>query len=645
MCGIVGIAGSGPLTDRQRGSVQAMADAIVHRGPDDEGFYHAEQVVLGMRRLSIIDLKGGRQPIYNEDRTVWAVCNGEIYNFLELRRELVRRGHTMRSDSDIEVIVHLYAEHGEHFVEKLDGMFAIALWDCTRRRLFVVRDRLGIKPVYYAESDGALVFGSEIKAILQAPGIERSIDPEGLRDYLTIGYCVAPRTVLSGIRKLPPGTVLRWEDAHLRVDSYWRIPGSVESGSSPVAWADRVADALESAVKSHMVSDVPIGAFLSGGIDSSAVVALMASHSKEPVNTYSIGYGGSGAATYYNELPYAMQVAETFATNHHEILVRPRVAELLPRLMWHLEEPISDSAIATTYLVSELAAKTVKVILSGVGGDELFAGYNRYVGDHYSRLYRRIPAWLRRSVIEPAASRLPSSRRSRWLDMARYARRFVEAGTMPWDRQYKSFIAIQSEATLRELLHDDLPVGTDGFDRILSTEDAADPLLRLMRTDWQTQLAEDLLLLTDKMSMAVSIECRVPFLDHRLVELAASIPADVKRPGTQLKAVLKRALAGKLPGRILHRRKRGFGAPIGSWFKRDLRPLRATLLDRKSIENRGLLSWEAVRNICDEHDRSRNDFTDLILVLMNLEIFARIFLDGRSAEDVAGELGEPADAA
>ncbi len=645
MCGIVGIAGSKSLSAAERGAVQAMADAIVHRGPDDEGFNYADEAAIGMRRLSIIDLDGGSQPIYNADKTITAVCNGEIYNYRELRRQLELRGHAFRSHSDTEVIPHLYGEYGSAFVEHLDGMFAIALWDSRERKLLLVRDRLGIKPVYYGIHNGTLAFASEVKALLKVPGIAAAIDLAGLRDYLTIGYCVAPRTIFAGIKKLPPATVLTWERGRHRVDNYWQIPRATRNDLNADDWAGQVAQQLQASVDSHMVSDVPIGAFLSGGIDSSAVVALMSGLSNQPVNTYSIGYRGDRAAAYYNELPYAAQVAQRLNSNHHEIEVQPRVAELLPKLMWHLEEPISDSAIATTFLVSELAAESVKVILSGVGGDELFAGYNRYAGDHYSGMYRRIPAWLRSSVIEPAASRLPSSRQSRWLDMARYARRFVEAGSLPWDRQYKYFIAIQSETMLRSLLNDDLPAEADGFDRILATETADDPLLRLMRVDWQTQLSEDLLLLTDKMSMAVSIECRVPFLDHRLVELAATIPAAIKRPGTEFKAVLKQALKPLLPDSILHRRKRGFGAPVGSWFKGELRPLRASLLSRVTVEGRGLLSWDAVDTICTEHDQSRHDYTDLILVLINLEIWSRLFLDGRSATDVGDELGELAAAA
>lgn len=645
MCGIVGIVGSGLLSGAERSCAQLMADAIVHRGPDDEGFHYEEQVVLGMRRLSIIDLDGGQQPIYNEDRTVWAVCNGEIYNYRQTREMLKARGHTMRCDSDAEVVVHLYEEFGEAFVEHMDGMFAVALWDSRKRRLHLVRDRLGIKPLYYTINNGTLAFASEVKALLKVPGMSAQIDSSGLRDYLTIGYCVAPNTIFSGIQKLAPAQMLTWEQGLTRLDTWWQMPQNVRSDLSADEWAARVAEQLHDAVESHMVSDVPIGAFLSGGIDSSAVVALMSEIGNQAVNTYSIGYAGGKTAAYYNELPYAAQVAGMFGTNHHEIQVQPKVARLLPKLMWHLEEPISDSAIATTYLVSELAAESVKVILSGVGGDELFAGYNRYVGDHYSTMYRRIPRWLRSGMIEPIATRLPSSRQNRWMDMARYARRFVEAGTLPWDEQYKYFIAIQGESTLRSLLIDDDAHPEDGFDRILAGETSGDPLLRLMRVDGQTQLPEDLLLLTDKMTMAVSIECRVPFLDHRLVELAAQIPRAIKRPGTDLKAVLKQSLKGKLPDEVLYRRKRGFGAPVGSWFKGELRPLRAALLSRRTVESRGVLAWEAVDAICQQHDQSRHDYTDLILVLMNLEIWSRIFLDGRDADDVGAELDSVAVAA
>jgi asparagine synthase (glutamine-hydrolysing) len=640
VCGIVGVAANGPLREEQRNSVRRMADAIVHRGPDDKGFFDGDEVVLGMRRLSIIDVAGGHQPIANEDETIWTVCNGEIYNYRRLRQELEQSGHRFRSNSDVEVIVHLYEEHGESFVDHLAGMFAIALWDTRERKLIVVRDRLGIKPVYYCERNGALAWASEVKALLQVPDVQAELDPAGLRDHLAVGYAVAPRTIFKGIFKLPPATMLIRQLGEQRSRRYWTIPEQTNQNLTENDWVELVREELRRAVTSHMVSDVPIGAFLSGGVDSSAVVAFMAAETGRPVNTYSIGYEGAGAANYYNELPWARQVAERFGSKHHEIKVQPAVSVLLPKLIWHLEEPISDSAVATTYLVSQLAADSVKVILSGVGGDELFAGYNRYLGDHYGALYAKVPCWLRQNVVQPLAARLPSGRQNRWMDLSRYARSFVGAASLPWQEQYRLFIALQARSVLDAMIVGDSRSSHDGFERILDGETAADPLLRLLRVDWQTQLGEDLLLLTDKMTMAKSLECRVPFLDHKLVELAAGIPAHTKRPAGQLKHLLKKALEQELPQDILHRRKRGFGAPVGAWFKGELRPLRHALLNRGVIESRGWLSQQVVAEVCRTHDQNRHDYTDLILVLMNLEIWARMFLDGRSADDVGAELDE-----
>jgi asparagine synthase (glutamine-hydrolysing) len=403
-------------------------------------------------------------------------------------------------------------------------------------------------------------------------------------------------------------------------------------------WVELIRSELKRAVTEHMVSDVPIGAFLSGGIDSSAVVALMAAAHQQPVNTYSIGYAGGGAAQYYDELTYARQVAQRFATHHTEIPVAPDVTALLPKLLWHVEEPISDSAIITTYLVSELAARSVKVILSGVGGDELFAGYNRYLGDHYGQRYRRIPPWLRRGI-GSLAEWLPSGRESRVMDVARYARQFLRASELPWREQYRMFVQICARENVKDLLSY-APAEHDGFDRTLQADHGEDALLRLMRVDAETQLAEDLLLLTDKVTMATSVECRVPFLDHRLVEVASSIPAAIKLRGGRLKHVLKNALVGVLPEEIFNRGKRGFGAPMGAWFKSELRNLRSELLSQKTVESRGLLSWPGVQRALEAHDAGREDYTDLVLVLVNLEIWCRLFLDRRSSSDVADELNE-----
>lgn len=638
MCGIVGIVRSPSAPAIDVGSVRRMANAIVHRGPDDEGFHVAGHAILGMRRLSIIDLAGGHQPIANEDGSLHVVCNGEIYNFRELRPALEAQGHAFRTGSDVETLVHLYEQHGDRFLEHVNGMFGLALWDERRQRLLLARDRMGQKPLYYVEHRGLLAFASEVKSLLTLPFVSAAIDPEALREYLSLGYAVAPRTIFAGIRKLPPASRLVWErDGGWRVECYWRIARTTECSLDESQWIDRVRTDLRRAVADHMVSDVPIGAFLSGGIDSSAVVAMMAEHSDRPVNTYSIGYAGGGAASYYNELSYAGQAARRFNTNHHEILVQPDVATLLPKLLWHLEEPISDSATATTYLVSELAAQSVKVILSGVGGDELFAGYNRYLGDHYGRRYRRVPAWIRQQLVRPLAETLPSGRQSRVMDLARYAKKFVRAGELPWAGQYRLFIEILERERLAALLVN--PVhGPDGFDALAAAERAADPLLRLLRLDAATQLPEDLLLLTDKVTMAKSIECRVPFLDHRLVESVAAMPAELKLRNGELKGVLKRALTGIVPDDILYRRKRGFGAPVGAWFKHELRALRGELLARATIEHRGLVEWPAVERILQAHDGNREDYTDVILVLMNLEIWCRLFLDRHDVGEVSADL-------
>lgn len=639
MCGIVGIALTPGATGASLEDVRRMAATIIHRGPDDDGFYSSDEVIMGMRRLSIIDLGGGHQPIANEDDSLWLVCNGEIYNHRELRTELQRAGHVFRTHSDVEVILHLYEEHGDAFLQKLSGMYAFALWDARRRRLLVVRDRLGQKPLYYHIGGGMLSFASEVKSLLAATDIRAQVDVQALQEYLSLGYAVAPRTMFKGVAKLPPATMLVWEPSGWRLETYWQAPEATRPGVSEADWCAEIRAGLERAVREQMVSDVPVGAFLSGGIDSSAIVALMARHSGQPVNTYSIGYGGSGTAEYYNELSYAAAVARRHGTRHREILVAPEVSSLLPMLLWHVEEPISDSAVMTTYLVAELAAQSVRVILSGVGGDELFAGYRRYLGDTYNRRYERIPAWLRTHVISPLAEALPSARSSRVMDLARYAKQFVRSSELPWPERYRRYMEVCSRQRLAALLLAPA-AGSDGFDRVAAEQTAADPLLRLLRIDLQTQLPEDLLLLTDKVTMAASLECRAPFLDHQLVELAAQIPAELKMPAGRLKHLLKQSLSGLVSDEVLYRRKRGFGAPIGAWLKTELAPLRGQLLSRQVTEGRGLLDWPAVAQLQQLHDESREDFTDLLLVLMNVELWCRLFVDGRDPADVGGELAD-----
>jgi len=640
MCGIYGIISLDGPARRPPDVLARMGDAMVHRGPDDSGSFVDGELLLGMRRLSIIDVAGGHQPIASEDGQTVVVCNGEIYNFRELRRELEAAGHLFATHSDTEVAVHAYEQYGDAFLDKLDGMFGLALWDRRRRRLIVARDAIGIKPIYYREDAHELIFASEAKTILAVPGVQAQLDVEALAQYLSVGYVCAPNSMFAGIRKLEPGTALIVESGKVTRRRYYRLPGAIDTTRTESQWIEAVRAELERAVRDQMVSDVPIGAFLSGGIDSSAVVAFMSRHSSHPVKTYSIGFQGSTGAQLYNELPYARQVAEQFRTDHHEIVVQPDVATLLPDLIWHMDEPIADAAFITTYLVSKFARQDVTVILSGVGGDELFGGYKRYLDEHYRAIYHRIPRALRSAVIAPVAGLLPSDRHSRWLNRMRLAKAFIAADALPSDQRYRAYMQVFDASERAALMKQGVANFDDCIARGFAEAQTDDALRQLMDVDFATQLPDDLLLLTDKMSMAVSLECRVPLLDQRLVELAATMPGSLKMKGGQLKHTMKRALQGVLPDGILHREKRGFGAPMGAWLRAELAPLLRDVLSRESVIRRGLLDPEAVERTVGEHEQQKADRTDHLLSLINLEIWCRLYLDGQSAAGVADSLRE-----
>ncbi len=638
MCGIYGIVSLREGYSPDSRLLAPMAKVTLHRGPDDQGEYVEPGLAMGMRRLAIIDLEHGQQPIRNEDESLWLICNGEIYNFRQLRRSLKEQGHQFRTGSDSEVIVHLYEEFGLEFVNHLEGMFVFALWDRTRRRLVIGRDRLGIKPLYIHQTSERLAFASEAKALLTLPEVTREIDPIALQEYLTLGYTPPERSIVRGIVKLPPACLLVVEGNAATQQGYWQVPSESDPDRSPSQWAEETAAMIEDAVQAEMVSDVPLGAFLSGGIDSSAVVAMMAKHSDQPIKTYSIGFDGGSAGAYYNELPYAREVATLFGTHHKEILVRPKVAELLPKLLWHLDEPIADSAFITTYLVSEFARQDVTVILSGVGGDELFGGYRRYLGEFYLNRYHRIPKWLRRRVIAPLAPCLPSDRHSPLANLSRYAKALVESSDLSFEERYRSYVQVFGADATRQLIAAARSGEIDSLGQAFLAANKGDGLNKLMRVDLATQLPNDLLMLTDKMTMAASIECRVPLLNHRLVELAARIPADIRIRRGELKSVLKEAMSAVLPDSILHRKKRGFGAPMGAWLRDELTSLMHDYLSPEAIKRRGIFDADAVSETIALHRARKADHTDHILSLLNFEIWARIYLDGRAPEDLAGEL-------
>ena len=636
MCGIHGLYqfdGSAPPSN----VLSAMGNATRHRGPDDEGMHIDGPCGIAMRRLSIIDLAGGHQPLSNVDQTLWLVCNGEIYNYRELRGELQARGYVFKTASDSEVMLHLYDAEGDAFVERLNGMFDFALWDARRKRLLIGRDRLGVKPLYVLHDGKRLAFASEAKALLALPGVRAELDHAVVGDYLHLGYVAAPGCIFKGIRKLPPATLLSVEGGQVRQWCYWRLPEKVEPGRTERDWTDRVRAQLEESVRMQMVSDVPIGAFLSGGIDSSAVVAFMARHSEHPIRTYSIGFEGGTAETLYNELPYARRVAELFGTQHREIVVKPDVVSLLPKLLWHMDEPLSDTAFITTFLVSEFARQDVKVILSGVGGDELFGGYRRYLGGHYAQRLRKLPRWLRRSAAF-AAERLPADRHSSALNTMRLAKGFLASAELGHDERYRSYLQVLDRQAVSSLMRDGNAAGSDALAGAFESAGSLDAMNRMFAIDVRTQLPDDLLLLTDKMSMAVSLECRVPLLDHELVELAAAIPESMKLRNGRLKHIMKESLAGVLPPDILDRKKRGFGTPMGAWLKRELAPMLRGLLAPQVIRDRGLFNVPGVERLMAEHQANRTDATDALLSLMNLEIWSRLYLDRREPADVADEL-------
>jgi asparagine synthase (glutamine-hydrolysing) len=638
MCGIYGILSLDGPRRHEPAMLSRMGRAILHRGPDDEGGFADDQMLLGMRRLSIIDVAGGHQPIENEDGTVVVVCNGEIYNFRQLRAELERAGHRFKTRSDTEVIVHLYEERGDAFLEELEGMFGLAVWDKRKRRLLVARDGLGIKPIYYVLGDGQLAFASEAKALLELPHVRKRLDPVALAQYFALGYVGAPHCMFEGMRKLLPGEALIVEAGRVSSRQFWSLPEEVDDSLSEAQWIEATRVQLERAVSEQMVSDVPIGAFLSGGVDSSTVVALMSRHTDHPVKTYSIGFRGSSGAELYNELPFARQVAEQFRTDHREIVVQPDVAALLPGLLWHMDEPIADAAFITTYLVSKFAREDVTVILSGVGGDELFGGYNRYMDEHYRRRYQLIPKFLRRGLIDPVARRLPADRHSPLLNRLRLARAFVLADSLGFEDRYRRYMEVFDAAERSALLRQQGGGFDDLIGRAFSASRSKDPLRRLMDVDVATQMPEDLLMLTDKMSMAVSLECRVPLLDQKLVKLAAGLPASLRIHGGELKYVMKKAMTGIVPDSILHRAKRGFGAPIGAWFKSELSGFLREILSEATLTRRGLLNPQAVAQLVREHELQTADRTDHLLALVNLEIWCRMYLDGETPAAVTEEL-------
>jgi asparagine synthase (glutamine-hydrolysing) len=626
MCGICGLASVDGASSPDRAALEAMSETMVHRGPDSDGVLVEGPVGLAVRRLSIIDLEGGDQPIGNEDRSIHVVQNGEIYNYRELRAELERRGHRFSSRSDTEVLVHLYEERGPRFVDELRGMFAVAVWDSRRRRLVLARDRFGIKPLYYRIAGATLSFASELKALFAQPGFQRQIDFDALEAYLAFNSIPAPLTIFSEVRKLPAGHLLTWEGSEPQLERYARprpVPAAEVRPEGDEELAAELRERLRDSVRAHLVADVPVGVLLSGGIDSSVLTALAASESAERVSTFSIGFEESS----FDELSAARLVAEYYGTDHHELVLRPDAVELLPRLVEAFDEPFADSSALPTYLVSELAAGTVKVALSGEGGDELFGGYYTYVADQIAP--RLAPA---AKALRGVVERLPSSSAKASLDYK--AKRFVRGAHLPPLERHHAWKEIFSDDARAELVarrRDGISDPLDLYRARYGETEGAEPLARLQDLDLGIYLVDDLLVKTDRASMAHSLEARVPFCDPAVAELALALPTAKKVRGFAKKRLLRRAVAPLLPRSIARARKRGFSVPMAAWLRGELEPFAREVLAAGTVDGQGYFRSEQVSRLLDAHVAGREDLSRQIWGLMAFTLWAERYASSAAA--------------
>jgi asparagine synthase (glutamine-hydrolysing) len=625
MCGLAGKLAPSPQAPIDRHLLSAMADAVAHRGPDADGYYVGDGIGLAHRRLSIVDIASGQQPLTNEDGTVWVAFNGEIYNFADLRVELEARGHRFRTHSDTEVIVHGYEQWGDACVERFRGMFAFAIWDARARRLLLARDRVGIKPLYYTQPrGGGLVFGSEIKSILEDPAVDRSWSPEAVDAYLTLLYVPSPDTIYRHIKKLPPGHVLVAERGAVTVKKYWDLEftGDGNPGNES-RYLDELDALLTESVRLRLISEVPLGAFLSGGVDSTAIVAYMTKTSDSPVLASSVGFADEA----FNEIDNATRIANHLGCRLDTTLIAPNVQELLPRLAWHFDEPFGDSSAVPTYYVSAAARQRVTVALSGDGGDELWAGYPWHRVEWWETRMRQHLGRAGCGVAAGVAQWLPVA--------AKGVRSLRHLGLAPDDACARKHGYTQFDAATKQRLYSpDFAAATRETDpfapfrRAYAACGSNDPLDRVMYVDVKTYLADDILTKVDKMSMAVSLEARVPLLDHKLLEFAARVPTSLKLRGGVSKYLLRRAIDRHVPRSLMNGPKHGFTAPIGPWLRGPLKSLAADLLLDGRLDERGLFRREALERCWNEHQQGRKEHPHRIWSLIMLELWFRQFADG-----------------
>ncbi len=626
MCGITGIYG---LEDKEL--IKRMTDVIDHRGPDDKGYFIDKEISLGVRRLSIIDVKGGKQPIFNENQDKVIIFNGEIYNYKELKQELENKGHRFGTNSDTEVIVHCYEEFGERCVDKLRGMFAFAIYDLNNKKLFIARDRLGIKPLYYCLYDNKFVFGSEIKSILQFVE-RREIDYKALDAYFAMRFVFGERTLFNGIKRLMPGHYLEYDGKDLKIKKYWEFSIN-ESNYDSKYYEESLMKLIEESVRIRLMSEVPLGAYLSGGVDSSTIVGVMSKFMDEPVKTFSVGFGYEEEE---EELKMAKFVSEHFGTDHEEIIVKTDAIKFLPRIVWHFDEPVADPAAVPTYLLSERAKKKVTVVLTGEGGDEMFAGYEHYKIMKIGERFKKLPRGFLKFVPK-LASVIPGG----FLNLFfKYSERLGEEGINRFGRYldelnnrkeaYCEIINIFDKKEKEEFYSDKLKEflrnykAEEGFNTFFNDQELLKELINL---EINTELPEDLLMKVDKMTMAHSVEARVPFLDHKLVEFAATIPSNFKLNGVKDKYILRRCAARILPREIFNRKKQRFFVPLDIWFKEDLRGLVENFLSESNVVKRGFFNYNYIKKILGNYEKSRLFYGRQLWSILNFEMWHRIFIE------------------
>ncbi|HEY0754890.1 MAG TPA: asparagine synthase (glutamine-hydrolyzing) [Ktedonobacteraceae bacterium] len=624
MCGICGICNVRSRDPVASSVLENMMSFLEHRGPDGQGMHLNGEVGLGFRRLSMIDLATGQQPIVNEGGDIWLVCNGEIWNYHALRTELLAQGHVFRSQGDIEVIVHLYEEYGTAALTRLHGMFALALWDSRKRRLLLARDRIGKKPLYYTRVGGDLLFASEIKALFCDQRVGRRVDLQALADFLSVRYVPGPATLFMDIYKVQPGYWLLYEEGRVREECYWDFAFALLEARQPFStsvYLAGVREHIHRSVEERMLSDVPVGAFLSGGVDSSIVVGLMSQISTQPIHTFAVGFDVPG----FSELPYARLVADHFGTMHHELMLTSNeLIQAWPQLTWHRDEPVSEPSDLGVYLISHLAHQYVKAVLSGEGGDELFAGYPKYAVDRLARYYHLMPSTLRHQLITPLLECLPYSMRK----FKTAARALAEPPAQRWLNWFGVFHTPLKERLLATSVQAQVDMNAARiFQHWLDLHPQRDNLSSMLYLDTKIWLPDNLLMKGDKMGMAASLEVRMPFLDEHLVTYAATIPSHLKVHAWQTKYILKQAYADFLPREILRRKKMGFNVPTGAWFRESQRSFIADLLLSERILSRGLFDPTYIRYLIDEHLEGRRNYQAQLFTLASLELWFRTFID------------------